>query len=500
MRKCVVPGSTRDRWLSSGAPLRCAHPGERRQASGPGSSPGRRRLAWLLPFATLLPHTALAAPKEAWEAPTLTVTRYDEDWSDLESAEKRDHHWTGPFKYIPLGDIAGGEAWLSTGVELRARNENYAENLWGGAAAPNDGYVWLRALPYADLHVGKLRAFVQPVFATSISVAPSPGPTDGTGLDLMQGFAEADLGPVTLRAGRQMLSLGSERLVGTRYGPNVTLAFDGLRANVAVGSAKVSLLAVRPVQPGKGSFDDRTSSQKALWGAYAAMPEMDLYYLGYRNDAAHWGDRSGGETRHSIGARWHAVRGDWHWNVEGVYQFGHFGEGARRGAISAWTLGSEFGRGFPHLPFSPDLTLRANVVSGDRHPGDNRLGTFNALFPKGKYFGELSPVGPYNIVNLHPALGLQLTPTVSAGVAAAAYWRQSRSDGIYDIPGNLIRAAGNSRARFIGKEVEATLAWQATAELELSMSVSAFAPGAFIRDTGTAKTIRMLGLESNFRF
>jgi hypothetical protein len=48
--------------------------------------------------------------------------------------------------------------------------------------------------------------------------------------------------------------------------------------------------------------------------------------------------------------------------------------------------------------------------------------------------------------------------------------------------------------------VEATIAWQATAELELSMSISAFAVGAFIRDTGSAKTIHMLGLESNFRF
>lgn len=440
----------------------------------------------------LLPLAASAAPKEAWEAPSLTITRYDEDWSDLESAEKRGHHWTGPFKYIPLGD----DVWLSTGIELRARSENYANNLWGSADTPNDGYVWLRALPYADLHAGKLRAFVQPILATSISVAPSPGPVDGTGADLLQGFAEADLGPVTLRAGRQMLSLGTERLVGTRYGPNVPLAFDGLRANVAVGTATVSLLAVRPVQPGKRSFDDRTSSQKALWGAYAAMPELDLYYLGYRNDAARWGEREGRETRHTLGARWHAKRGDWHWNVEGAYQYGSFAGGN----ISAWTVGTEFGRAFPGLPLAPNLTLRANMVSGDRHPDDNRLGTFNALFPKGKYFGELSPVGPYNIMNLHPAVGLQLAPTVSAGVAAAAYWRQSLDDGIYDIPGNLVRAAADSRARFIGKDVEATLAWQATAELELSVSVSTFAPGAFIRDTGSAKTIRMLGLESNFRF
>lgn len=452
-----------------------------------------RRIAALAMLLTAAaPGLARAAPREAWQAPTLTITRYDEDWSDLADAEKRDHHWTGPFKYVPLGD----DAWVSTGIELRARTESYQNNLWGSAEAPDDAYLWLRAMPYVDLHVGKVRAFVQPIVATSIGVAPSASPIDETGADLLQGFVEADLGPVTLRGGRQMLSLGTERLVGTRYGPNVPLAFDGVRADVAIGNAKVSLLAVRPVQPGTGSFDDRTSSSKALWGVYATTPGLDLYYLGYRNDRAEWGAGTGKETRHSLGARWHGSRDDWHWNVEGVYQFGHFANQT----ISAWTLGTELGRAFPDVPLQPDLTLRFNVVSGDRDTSDNHLGTFNALFPKGKYFGELSPVGPYNLINVHPALGLQLAPTVSAGVAAAAFWRYSRGDGVYDIPGNLIRPAAGSRARFIGAEVEATLAWQATAELELSASLSAFRPGAFIRETGPAETIHMLGLESNFRF
>jgi hypothetical protein len=447
-----------------------------------------------LPFLALLalPIPAAAQQREAWQAPTLSITRYDEDWSDLADAEKREHHWTGPFKYIPLGD----DAWLSTGVELRARVESYDDNLWGGATAPDDAYLWLRALPYADLHAGKLRAFVQPMIAYAVGVAPSAGSVDQSHIDLLQGFAEADLGPVTLRAGRQMLSLGTERLVGTRYGPNVPLAFDGARADMRIGKATVSLLAVKPVQPGLHNFDDATSDTKALWGAYATLPELDLYYLGYRNRVARFGGDAGREVRHSLGLRSHGVRGDWHWNVEGVYQFGDY-EGQR---IAAWTLGTEIGRSFPALPMAPDATLRFNVVSGDRKADDDKLGTFNALFPKGKYFGELSPVGPTNIISLNPRVSANLGKDVSASVAAMAYWRYSTGDGVYDIPGNLIRAPGDSDARFIGKEAEATIAWQASAEWELSASLSAFAPGAFIRDTGPAKTITMLGLESNFRF
>ncbi|MDX3909625.1 MAG: alginate export family protein [Sphingobium sp.] len=435
---------------------------------------------------------ASAQQREAWQAPTLSITRYDEDWSDLADTEKRAQHWTGPLKHIPLGD----DRWITTGIELRARSENYQNNLWGAADAPDDSYLWLRVLPYADLHVGKVRVFVQPILAYAVGLSPAAGPIDQTRADLLQGFGEVDLGPVSLRAGRQMLSLGTERLVGTRYGPNVPLAFDGARADIAIGRAKISLLNMQPVQPGPGSFDDATSKTKALWGAYATLPELDLYYLGYRNRLARFGGLTKREVRHSVGLRSHGVRGDWHWNVEGVAQFGRFEEQR----IAAWTLGTEVGRSFPTALFAPDVTLRVNVVSGDGKGGDGKLGTFNALFPKGKYFGELSPVGPANIVSVNPRVSGALGAGISFSLAAMAYWRYSIADGVYDIPGNLIREASGSKARFIGKEAEATIAWQATPEWELSGSLSVFSPGAFIHETGPAKTITMLGWESNFRF
>lgn len=430
--------------------------------------------------------------REAWQAPTLSITRYDEDWSDLADAEKRAHHWTGPFKYIPIND----DVWLSTGTEFRLRSESLSGNQWGGPAAkgsPDQTYLWARALPYADLHIGRVRAFVQPMASFATGVEPAAGAIDQSRLDLLQVFAEADLGPVTLRAGRQMVSLGTERLVGTRYGPNTPLAFDGARAVVRVGAASVNLLALNPVQPGARDFDDHTSPARGLWGAYAVLPGWDVYYLAYRNRNARFGGVSGRELRHSIGLRSHGVRGRFHWNVEGVAQFGHFDAQS----IGAWTLGTEVGLTLPH---AMDATMRVNIISGDGKAGDAHLGTFNALFPKGKYFGELSPVGPANIINLTPRFSAQITPKVSASVAAMAFWRYSRADGVYDIPGNLIRDAGAGRSRFIGGGAEAAVSWQATPELALSTSLSAFVPGAFLRETGSTHTFTMLGLEANFRF
>ena len=458
-----------------------------------------RRFLLLLALLGAVPALAQSAPAsgEAWQSPTLTNTRYDEDWGQLADPAHRTGRWTEDFKYVPLG--ADGRVWIGTGTELRARVESFANNLWGDAPAPDDAYLWLRTAPYVDFHAGPLRAFVQPIAAYAVGVAPAASPIDQTRTDLLQGFVEVAGGPVTLRAGRQMLSLGTERLVGTRYGPNVPLAFDGARGDIRAGKSTLSLFYTQPVQARGGSFDDRTSPTKALWGAYAALPGLDAYYLGYRNRSAVFGGVEGREERHSLGLRSHGASGDWRWNVEGVFQFGHFAGQRGSQRIRAWTLGSEVSRAFPQAPLRPRATLRFNVISGDRRAADGTLGTFNALFPKGKYFGELSPIGPTNIVNLHPSVSLALRRDLSLGIAGMAYWRYSRGDGIYDIPGNLIRGRGQSQARFIGKEIEASLSWQATPELELSTSLSAFAPGAYIRETGAARTITMLGLEANFR-
>jgi hypothetical protein len=300
-----------------------------------------------------------------------------------------------------------------------------------------------------------------------------------------------------------MVSLGTERLVGTRYGPNVPLAFDGGRAILRGGHLTVNALYVRPVEPGLHDLDDRTSASRALWGVYATRmlkvgegSGLDVYYLGYRNDRAVFDQGAGRELRHTFGVRSFGRVREWHWNIEAMAQFGRFAGGD----IRAWSVGSEVGRRFSNVPLSPDVTVRFNVVSGDHDRRDRDLGTFNALFPKGKYFGELSPVGPYNIVNLHPGVSLDLGHNISADLVGMFYWRQSIGDGIYDVPGHLLRSGQGTSARFIGKEVEGSVAWQATPELEISASLSAFEPGGFIRESGPARVIRMVGLESNFRF
>lgn len=449
----------------------------------------------LLLLAALMPFGV-----HAQDAPQ-TNLRYDEDWSVLRDGE---HNGWRQVKYVPLDQR--GNVWLTLGGEARARFEGFDNNLWGDPPAPDDGYLWLRAMPHADLHAGPARVFVQGIAGYARGVAAGEGPADETGIDLLQGFADIrlDLGAgssVTLRGGRELMALGSERLVGIRYGPNIPQAFDGFRAIAEHGPVRVDAFRLRPVSIGGRDFDDRTSQTRRLDGVYATITPasgigIDVYWLGYENEEARFADSTARETRDSFGLRFFGKRGHLGWNWEAMLQRGHFDGDP----IRAWSLATETAWNLPHVPFKPRLRLRANIASGDRDSEDTKLGTFNALFPKGKYFGELSPIGPRNIVNIHPGVDFDLGSGVTVELTAAAFWRESRGDGIYDVPGQLIRAASGSTARHIGNQVEIVAGWQASDVLSFTASLSAFRPGAFIRDTGPARTIRMVGAEAMLKF
>jgi hypothetical protein len=278
------------------------------------------------------------------------------------------------------------------GYQNPLRSEQFRGNLWGSAEAPNDGYLLLRGIPNLDAHFGDhVRVFGQLIAADARGVEPSAGPADKTGVDVLQAFAEARL-PVTgdtkltVRVGRQLLSYGSGRLIGLRYGPNVPLPFDGGVIKLTSGQWRLDAFYTRPVQGGTSSFD-ATSQTRELWGLYASRQRplglpggIDLFYIGYSNKAATFDQRRGDEQRNTVGLRAFGAQAGWSWNGEAMYQFGSFATGD----ISAWSIATEVGCRVNDLPLRPQLRLRANVASGDKDPNRPALQTFNALFPQGQ--------------------------------------------------------------------------------------------------------------------
>ncbi|MET0506349.1 MAG: alginate export family protein, partial [Luteibacter sp.] len=437
-------------------------------------------------------------------APTLTIERYTEDWSWLADPALRKGHWTEALKYIPLtGD---GTVYLTTGLEARVRYEGYRNVNWG--ASPNDSYVWHRLMPYVDLHVGNVRFFAQPILSAMTGSDRTRGPADTTGADVLQAFVEVRLTTTAdtsldLSAGRKLVSLGSGRFIDRRYGTGVPLPFDGVEAVLTGATRQVTGFYLRPVDTRLGGLNDRSSPDRRVWGVYATQWSdatrrrgFDVYYIGLRERQAIFDQGAGKQLAHTFGARHFGDDGAWHWNAEAAWQIGRFAGGRSE----AWGVGAESGYRFQAVPLHPEISLTADVVSGDHDPDDRDLETMNPLFPNGKYFGALSPIGPRNLIHLQPAITIHPTSRTAVSLTATAYWRESTHDGIYAIPGFLVRSGRDSDARFIGKEAEVTLAWQATDELNLTVSLSAFAPGAYIRDTGPSRTETLGAAMATYRF
>jgi hypothetical protein len=455
-----------------------------------------RRAAWFVALSPL-------GGAEAQDV-TQTALRHDEDWSILQTISQENDDWWRPLKYQPLDDE--GRIYLTLGGEVRARYEGYANSLWGQSTAPDDGYLWLRTLPHADLHAGPVRGFVQGIAGYALGVAAGKGPIDETGIDVLQSFVDIRLpigenGALTLRAGRELIALGSERLVGSRYGTNIPQPFDGIHAIFEHRSLRVDAFHLRPVVIGLGDFDDRKSRAKRLDGVYATLIPasgigIDLYWLGYVNENARFAAGAGREQRNTMGFRFFGQRGPFAWNWGAVRQRGQFDAGT----IRAWSVASETSWRFIGLPLQPRVRVRANIVSGDRDPTDAVLETSNALFPKGHYFGELSPIGPANIINVHPGIDLTLGKGLTLGIAGVAYWRKSLGDGIYSLSGALVREPGAASSRFIGRQVEIVINWQVSDIFSLSAAAARFAAGDFIRETGSSRTIHMTAFDARMRF
>ena len=423
------------------------------------------------------------------------LLREDEDWSFLRDPNLRSDFWD-LVKYVPLGH--SGEGWyLSMGGEAREVWEQMGNDNWGQFPYMN-GYLNERYMLYFDVHYGThVRTFVELKSGLNSFRIGGPRPIDEKKLDFQAALLElgttVDESPVNLTVGRQELEYGSGRLINVREGPNVRLSFTGFRLRTITHSWQIDGLAVRPDEDNPGFFDNSPNHAVSFWGIYATRPLprntlLDTYYLGLDRAQVTFQRGAAQEVRHSLGARFSrpiaTKRPAWDFDYEALWQFGTFGSAN----IRAWTVASETGYRIPTLPLKPRFSAKADISSGD-HLNSNTLGTFNPLFPKGHYFGILASTGPgpINFVDLHPQVETLLTHNVSASFDWFFQWRESVQDGVYAVPGFLIRPAVGSHARYVGNRPGTEIRWQANRHLWFQGDYGIFYAGPVL-ETNTART------------
>jgi hypothetical protein len=220
--------------------------------------------------------------------------------------------------------------------------------------------------------------------------------------DLHQGYVEltSPLRATTLivRAGRQEIALGNERLVGAVNWSNTARSFDGARVMIAPARVKpgaepwtATLFAATMEERGRrfGTPPATTTSTSdhtvaGLFGRHAfggsALETTALYDGGARYRAYEDANRA------TLDARWRSPRLlGVSMDVEGAYQFGSqrfvpvAPALARNQHVSAWLVGARVGT--PEVTGQRvTLSLGADVLSGDETPGDSHYGAFSTMF------------------------------------------------------------------------------------------------------------------------
>jgi hypothetical protein len=296
---------------------------------------------------------------------------------------------------------------------------------------------------------------------------------------------------------------GSGRLVGVRDGPNVRQSFDGLRVSVGAGAWRVDGFVTKPVETDPGLFDDAPDRTQTFWGIYAvgagkffSKGNMDLYYLGIDRKRARFDQGTAREQRHSVGMRLWGQKSSWDYNAEFVFQRGEFGHGN----IRAWAVASDVGYTLRPFRLSPRLGLKADIASGDRDGSDHDLQTFNTLFPRGQYFGEMALIGLANLIDLRPSVELHLTKRVTVLGDWDIFWRESVKDGVYGNGMNLLRSGRTNRASYIGSQPGLWMEWRLNPHITFTAKYGYFFAGPFLRQTGPGRNMNYVKTEVAYRF
>lgn len=406
---------------------------------------------------------------------------YDNDFRYLEKPDNQYHYFGDIAKRRQVCDSlivdAGGE------YRLRQHNEHILTR--------NNNFLLQRTRLYGDVHADDwFRAYAEAIDATSAWEDLPPRPTEENRFDALNLFGDARIidgngGDLWLRAGRQELLYGAQRLISPLDWSNTRRTFDGVKMFWRGEKWDVDGFWTRPVPFSQHvnndhNFDAPDPNQE-FFGLYASRKDwknhkLDLYYLRLAKY-----DGVVPFQNHTFGSRYEGKCEAWLWEAEAGYQFGGFGPLDHSAGF--YTLGG--GRKLQRFGWNPVVWVYYDWASGDRDPTDGVHGTFNQLFPLGhKYFGWMDIVGRQNIEDWN----FQLTLTPRPNLEFILWWHvfhlQQARDALYDAAGTPIRvdptgAAGSD----VGNEADLSLRWTFRPRADVLFGYSHLFPGPFLLHT-----------------
>lgn len=233
--------------------------------------------------------------------------------------------------------------------------------------------------------------------------------------------------PVSLRIGRQELSYGDQRLIGSFNWSNNGRSFDAVKAMVTTDLANIDIFASKIED--KNITAGNSDNDQDFYGIYATtnvVPNhtLDLYALLLRD-----GNYTGLPVTaniYTVGARLAGSVAGLDFTVELPYQFGDFDGTGVDTDIKAWAFAAKAGYTVPGAPMNLRLGAEYNYATGTED-GEDDAETFFNLFPTNHDKMGFMDLQAWRNVN---AWSLNVSADVTEKIRVhVAYWDISRAEG-----------------------------------------------------------------------
>jgi alginate export protein len=326
-------------------------------------------------------------------------------------------------------------------------------------------------------------------------------------MDLRLGYLQlgkSDQSPVSLRAGRQDLNFGEQRLLGNFNWINVGRSFDAVRMTLRHNRYRLDAFASSVVIPTNTGFD-RPQTGNNLHGLYGGIEKLPLGatiepYILWRLAPRQVSESgiTGNLDSKTIGLRGTGRISAIDYGTEMVGQLGSLGPDRVRAWAGHWIAGYTIST----MSWRPRFSAEYNYASGDRDPHDGMQGTFDVLYPSPHdQYGLCDQVGWRNIHDLR--LGWDAKPARTLGLLTNYHnwWLVSARDALYAPTGAaVVRRLDGSAGRHVGQEIDVETSYTVTGQIQVAAGLGHIFPGLFLKKTtpGAAYTFPFVMLNYTF--
>jgi hypothetical protein len=385
-------------------------------------------------------------------------------------------------------------AYLKRTVQLTGSVRARLESTQGAnfSTTPAEAYLLSRVrLGIGFKPFSWFRSYVEAQDARAYNYKVTPPTSVDDPFDLRQAYVEVGAvegNGVKLRAGRQDVTLGSGRLVGTSDWSNTAKNYDVIRGYVTTGSFKMDVLGGSQVLIDPTRLD-RSKPGEHFYGAYTAFSKLlpggsvepYLFTKTALNVKGKDTVLGNADTIYVGGRVIGQVHGGFDYTYEGVREAGSYADDS----VRAWGYVGGGGWTIPNVGWKLHLNSDYLYGSGDSGKKDGVHESFDNLYGLNQPLNSLTGLFSWRNAEQWRA-GVDFVPykKLKVKIDFRDYWLATVRDGLYNSSGTRTVLNAKATSNHIGDGVDALFSYALSPKSTFVLGIGNLSPGPYLKESG----------------